>query len=136
MGFSSFFCSTSLIKLSMSLRLSLVASANICIICSRNAPWGRAASKGVASLMSALRPSAEFKSLRLDNSLIKKADRGIARFISVSKAALPWARIKLSGSCSAGKKRKLIRLSSAAKGNAASKARHAARRPALSPSKL
>ena len=82
------------------------------------------------------RPSAALRSQSVAAASIKKRESGTAAFTASAKASLPLARTKLSGSCSAGRNRNLTLRVSVASGRAASSALRAARRPALSPSKL
>jgi len=82
------------------------------------------------------RPSAELRSQSAAAASIRKRESGTAVFTACANASLPLARMKLSGSCSAGRNRNLTLRVSVARGSAASSALRAARRPAASPSKL
>ncbi|MDT4869788.1 hypothetical protein FQZ97_1048360 [compost metagenome] len=100
------------------------------------APSGSALQSGRAWLAMRARPSAVERSQSAPAASIRKRDSGTDSFTHWANAASPLARMKLSGSCSAGRKRNLTLRVSVARGRAASSALRAARRPAPSPSKL
>ena len=112
---------------------SRASSSSSCVF---SRPSGISSNSGRACASMRVRPSGVVRSQPSAAMARSWRDSGTASLMHCSKASVPCSRMKVSGSCSAGRKRNRKLRVSPTCGSTASIARAAARRPAASPSKL